>query len=108
MGKWFDRTPALACWLVCLRNPLKECFCSFNPLTFPQTPLLHPLFVYSPSYFINLSLLIKYQEAHSHGFSALSWSKAPVTGAILEFADLPYLSQNFVISETAHDRLGSK
>lgn len=60
-GKWFDRTPVLACWLLCLRNPLVECFCSFNPLTFPQTPLSHPLFVYSSSYFINLSLLIKYQ-----------------------------------------------
>ena len=60
-GKWFDRTPALACWLVCLRNPLDECFCSFNPLTFPQTLLLHPLSVYSSNYFINLLALIKCQ-----------------------------------------------
>lgn len=60
-GKWFDRTPALACGLLCLRNPLEECFCSFNPLTFPQSPLVHPLFVYSFGYFINLSALIKCQ-----------------------------------------------
>lgn len=73
MGKWFDRTPALACGLVCLRNPLEKCFCSFNPLTFSKTPLLHPFFVYSFNYFINLSGLIKCQKAPSC-FSALNRS----------------------------------
>lgn len=89
-GKRFDRTPALACWLVCLRNPLEECFCSFNPLTFPQTPLLYPLFVHSSSDFTNFPALIKCQEAHSC-FSALTRSEALVFGAIIsQFTDLLY------------------
>lgn len=51
MGKWFDRTPALACGPLCLRNPLEECFCNFNPLTSPQTPLLPSLIQFPSSAF---------------------------------------------------------